>query len=102
MKEIRAMGMTFKMASDEVQLRNNAMSLLGEYYNGMTDYPEEYPPLSADECVEYCIPDVYNMYSNGNGFEGYADGVCQHLKFLGTEKIRQIILEVADECEVLI
>lgn len=46
MKEIRAMGMTFKMASDEVQLRNNAMSLLGEYYNGMTDYPEEYPLVS--------------------------------------------------------
>lgn len=85
------------------QLRNNVNETIWMYLNGQMDEGEEmYPNLTEQQWWEYCVPEIYNMQSDGGGFTRYADGICDNLKFLGNDVIRKVILEVADEEGLLI
>lgn len=84
----------------KVLLRNNIEEVLGEYMNGMSDYPDEYPQMSLEEAREYCTSQIYDMV-HVDGFTGYQDGVAEHLKFLGNEYIYSIIDEIARDYDIL-
>lgn len=76
------------------QLRENIEQVVDEYFNSMTDYPEEYPALSKEECIKYVKDQIYDMKANG-GMTRYQKGICDDLKFLGDEVIDNEILEYA-------
>lgn len=83
------------------QLENNLNDILGGYMNGMDDYPDEYPQMTLDKCISYCIPDIYDQISDGAGFTRYREGICDNLKFLGNDYIYSEIKRIADECGIL-
>lgn len=83
------------MTIDQRQLQYNVEQVLDEYYNGMEDYPEEYPEMTIEECRKYVTEQIYDMKSNGSGHTRYANGICDNLRFLGNEYIHKVIDEYA-------
>ena len=80
------------------QLRLNVEQLVMEYGNGQADNGTTwYPNLSLNQWYEYCVPEIYNMQVINQGFCRYVDGICDHLKFMGTSVIREVIAEIATE-----
>lgn len=79
----------------EKQLRLNVEEVLDMYYNGMLDYPEDYPEMTIDECRKYVTDQIYDMKSDGHGNTKYANGICDDLKFLGNDYIYEVIDEYA-------
>lgn len=78
------------------QLRNNVNETICMYLNGQMDYgEEEYPNLTDQEWWDYCVPEIYNMQSDGGGFTRYADSICDNLKFLGNDVIHKVIVDTA-------
>lgn len=78
------------------QLRNNVNETIWMYLNGQMDEgEEEYPNLIDQEWWDYCVPEIYNMQSDGGGFTRYADGICDNLKFLGNDVIHKVIVDTA-------
>lgn len=83
------------MTIDQRQLQYNVEQVLDEYYNGMEDYPEEYPEMTLEECRQYVTEQIYDMKSNGHGVTRYAHGICDNLRFLGNEYIHKVIDDYA-------
>ena len=78
------------------QLRNNVERLVFEYGNGQCDYgTEDYPNLTEQQWWDYCVPEIYDMKNDGGGRTLYAKGICDNLRFIGNERIRALIVEVA-------
>ena len=77
------------------QLRMNVQEIVWEYLNGQTDYPAWYPNLTPNQWYDYCVPEIYNRMVISQGMTRYAEGICDHLKFLGNQTIREVIVEVA-------
>lgn len=86
----------------EKQLQFNVEEVLDMYYNGMMDYPEDYPEMTIDECREYVIDQIYDMKSDGNGHTRYAKGICDELKFLGNDYIYNVIDTYAEMNDIII
>lgn len=82
--------------SRQSQLVENIEYVVGEYYNGMLDDPEEYPALTKEECIEYVKDSIYDMKVSGSHCR-YKDGICDDLKFLGDEYIDKQIMELAED-----
>lgn len=85
--------------SREKQLVNNLNDILGGYENGM--YDDYYPQMTLDECISYCVPEIYHIKADGRGTTFYADNICEDLKFLGADYINSKIKEIAQECGIL-
>lgn len=86
----------------EKQLDNNLTMIFAMYFNGMTDCGEaEYPALTEQECIDYAYEQVFDMKDNGYGVTEYLEGICDDLKFLGSEYIKDRILDIAAEEGVL-
>ena len=80
------------------QLRLNVEQLVMEYGNGQSDWgTEDYPNLTPDQWFNYCVPEIYNMWVKDQGNTWYRDGICDHLKFLGNDTIREVIVKIATE-----
>lgn len=79
----------------EEQLRENLEELIYGYMNGQYDCGEEdYPNLTVEQWWNYCVPDIYNMRVN-RGSAVYHVGICDDLRFLGNEKIKEVIIDIA-------
>lgn len=89
------------MTVDERQLQNNVEEVLDMYYNGMEDYPDDYPEMKRDECREYCTSQIYDMKADGHGTTYYDKGICDNLKFLGNDYIYSVIDKYAAENGIL-
>jgi len=83
------------------QLRNNLEYILYGYMNGMMDFPESYPKMNDEQTVAYVYDQLFDIKDNGMGGTIMKTGICDDLKFLGTEIIISEILIVADECGIL-
>lgn len=81
------------------QLKNNLEYIFGTYYNGITDNGDPY--LTEDEAMNMAIPEIYNVMSDGKGWVRFAVGICKDLKFLGNDYIKEQVIAIAEECEVL-
>lgn len=85
------------------QLDNNLYGIFGMYANGISDHgTDEYPLMNHDTALDYALSQVYDMKDDGAGWTRFANGICKDLKFLGNNYIYARILEIADECGVLI
>lgn len=81
----------------EEQLRNNLEEIIYGYGNGQSDWGmEDYPNLTKEQWLDYCVPEVYNMRCD-KGKTIYRDGICDDLRFLGNDKIKEVIMEIAGE-----
>lgn len=76
-------------------LTNNVSEIVGEYLNGMMDYPDDYAPMTVRECVEYVRSQLFDIYSWGNGSTDYAPGIARELNFLGSRTIDEEIYRVS-------
>lgn len=83
----------------EKQAKRNAESIIGEYINGIYDGYEE-PFKSMDELIAYVYPQMFDIMNMGGGRERFQKGICDDLKFLGEDRIKEIIASVEDcgEC----
>jgi hypothetical protein len=81
------------------QLRLNVEEIIDEYVNGM--YDDNYPEMTIEECREYVKSQVYDRKAYGNGFTGFREGVCDDLRFLGTECINSVIDQYARESGII-
>lgn len=84
----------------EKQLRLNAEEIIYEYENGIHDCG--YEQMTEEELIKYVLSQVYDIKSNGDGVILEGKGICNDLKFLGNEKIHQVILEIGRQTDVLI
>jgi len=94
-------GSVIKVKDRETLLDNNLNHILGGYENGMCDYPDEFPKLTREEVIDLCIPEIYNQFSDGNGYTAFRKGIADELKFLGNEHILGRIIQIAKECDIL-
>ena len=85
----------------KTQLKNNVESILYGYENGMLDDPENYPQLPKEEVIAYVYEELFDIKDDGQGSTLMHKGICDDLKFLGTEVICDEILRVAEELEIL-
>ena len=88
------------MTVDEKQLQNNVEYILDMYYNQMMDYDD--PPMTKEECREYCTSQIYDIKSDGCGYCKSREGICDNLRFLGNEYIYKVIDEYAADNGILI
>ena len=89
------------MVTRKKQLQLNVEEILDEYYNGMYDYPEDYPKMTIKECREYVLDQVYDIESNGNGYMRFKKGICDDLKFLGNDYIYNVIDTYAKDSGII-
>ena len=83
------------------QLRNNVEYILGGYLNGMYDFPEDYPKMNDEQTIAYVYEQLFDIKDDGMGGTMMRTGICDDLKFLGTEIIIIEILKVAEEYGIL-
>ena len=84
------------MNANVKQLRLNVEELVYGYLNGQTDCGTDmYPNLTPEQWFDYCVPEIYNMYVKAQGSTWYRDGICDNLRFLGNDTIREVIVEIA-------
>lgn len=77
--------------SKEKQLQLNVEMVIDQYYNGMEDYPEDYPEMTIEECRKYVLDQIYDMKVFSAGITRYQKNICKDLKFLGYEYICRVI-----------
>lgn len=84
------------------QLQYNVEEVLDMYYNGMMDYPEDYPEMTIEECRDYVCNQIYDMKSDGHGHTRYSKGICDDLKFLGNDYIYDVIDKYAKMNDIIV
>ena len=94
-------GMVMTAANEKELLENNLNNILGGYENGMCDEPDDFPKLTKEQVIDYCIPEIYNQFSDGSGCTVYGRGISDCIKFLGNDYIYNKIIEIAKECDIL-
>lgn len=83
------------------QLKLNVEEVLDEYLNGMEDYPDDYPSLTEDEAIRYATSLIYDRKVIGNGTTLEETGICDNLRFLGSDIIYPVIIKYAKELGIL-
>lgn len=92
---------TVKMAEPKKQLRQNLESILYGYLESILYGYGEYTRMTLDETYDYCVPQCFDILDNGYNYTIYREGICDHLKLLGTDYIKSVIEEIADDCGIL-